>query len=121
MNYRDLPQQVKTTIDNETPFKVIKMGEHEIRQYWTKKGVYGSQVITILWGPYNEKTESCLIGYDKTGGYGYCKESAGFDAALLLIGKKPKGMTPGSEGINHKYHVGGNFYQVPVKDLRKYQ
>lgn len=119
MNVQSLPNYVKNVIYNETPFKVISFGEYEIRLYWSKKGVYGYQVIMVLWGSWDEKTESFLKGYFKTNGCGYSKEDSAIEKAFRAIGKKPKGMALGSESINYKYHVGGNFYKVPVKDARK--
>lgn len=119
MNYQSLPNYIKGAIDNETPFKVIKMGQYEIRHYWSKKGTHDFQVYSVAYGPWNPETESRICAYHKTGGCGYDKEANGFAHICRMIGVKPKGMVLDSEGINQKYHVGGNFYRVPKKDLRK--
>lgn len=99
---------------NETPFAVIDFNGVEIRQYWTgsNKNTYGFQVLTcIFFGTdfYEESSTGC----------GYCKASQGLELAFRHLGKIPKGH--GHDRISHKYHVGGNFYKVPNKDIRKFK
>ena len=105
--------QTRKLVDTTTAEVVIAMGNYEIRQYWTKGGVYGPQVLTCIFGDYPNFFEH------KTSGCGYCKLSAGLEAALQHVWLKPRGMQLGCERINRKYHVGGNFYKVPKKDIVK--
>lgn len=116
-NFRDLPKWAQNMSDNETPFQCIKMGGYEIRLYWTRGDL--PQVGAIVWGPYDTETESCLVGYYKTGGGGYCKKSAAFGSVCHGLGIKPKGVYLGGDEIPWRYKVGGNFYRVPKKDIRK--
>lgn len=103
---------VRNLIDNTTPETVIEIGEFEIRQYWTKGGIYGQQVVTVVFN-YPDFFEH------KTDGCGFCKMSDGLFHAFKHIGIKPKGMRLGRERISRNYHIGGNFYRVPKKDIRK--
>ena len=109
-----------SAINNETPFKVIKIDSWEIRLYWTKNsGVYGYQVIAVVWGDYYEHLDGLERYSYKTGGCGYCKESSAVEHCFRQIGIKPKNMILGSSSIDHNYRIGGNFYSVPLKDIRK--
>jgi|TARA_B110000261_G_C12768529_1_gene231517 hypothetical protein len=109
-----LPARLQAIADNETPFVVCKMGEHELRCYWK-----GSSVLGVLWGAYDKERSTCLVSYHSTSGGGYSKE----DHILALLFKdaklKPKGMDLGSEGVPWEYKVGGNFYNVPKSAIRK--
>lgn len=97
-------------MDNETPFKVIQIGDIEIRQYWTAKGVYGHQVLTCIFGMYPEFHEY------KTSGCGYDKSASGLEWAWRILGKRPFKVQENDSRMN-AYHIGGNFYQVPVNDV----
>lgn len=120
MNINNVPKNIRSVMDNETPFRVISIDDFELRLYWTPtRGVAGYQCIGVVWGPYNEQTESCLVAYAKTGGGGYCKESDMLGRMFKAIGIKPKGMVLGGQDMNYDYKVGGNFYRVPKKDIRK--
>ena len=58
--------------------------------------------------------------YDITTGVGYCKRSTATYRAMTHAGVIPRGMQgAGQRDLDHKYHVGGNYYRVPAKDLVK--
>lgn len=102
----------KTTrklMDNTTAFKVISVKNSEgsnieIRQYWTNGGVYGPQVVTVIFN-YPDFFEH------KTSGCGYCKTSDGLEWAWSKLGIRPAN-TKENDGRLNDYHVGGNFYRV---------
>lgn len=107
-------KQVRNLLDFETPFTVIDFGgDIEIRQYWTKGGVYGPQVVTVIFN-YPEDVWHC-----KTSGCGYCKQSSGLSSAFKHLGIRPKSMRLGGEKMPREYHIGGNFYRVPKSKIRK--
>jgi hypothetical protein len=94
-------------MDNTTAFRVIEMGDIEIRQYWTSSvGLYGYQVVTVIFdgnGTPDMRTTGC----------GYDKPSAGLEWALYLTGNRPVGMQENGD-VPRCYYIGGNFYRVPV-------
>ena len=99
-------------LDQNTPFTVIELGNVEVRQYQTKGGTGGSQVLTVVLNYPNFQEF-------KTGGGGYCKASDGLANAFKSLGIKPKGMTLGGETMPLDYRVGGNFYKVPKSKIVK--
>jgi len=107
--------QIRKIMDNETAFKVIEMGEDTIQMYHCSKGgMYGWQVLAVWFHKHGYK------GHYKTGGCGYSKENAAENEAFRATGKMPKGYSEGS-GLDYEYRVGGNFYKVPSKMIRKYK
>ena len=121
-NATQIYDQVKKSCDT-VPFKEIEFsGKATVKLYWSKRqGATGYQVHTII---HNFQGPEVVMGYFKTNGYGYCKESAAYWQALRTLGimtKEDKNRGHGSSGINHKYHIGGNFYRVPVSQTVKYK
>ncbi len=112
-------KQIKNTIQNETPFKVIEIGKYEIRLYWTaRKGVYGHQVVSEIY------SNHAHVFFSISSGCGYCKESEMTTKAFREIGIAPRELKETIERhchdtINYRYKVGGNFYRVPKKDILK--
>ena len=103
-----------SVIDNSTPFKVIAIANFEIRLYWTlNKGMYGYQVVTVIFKDHSFFAES------KTDGYGYCKESEATTNAFQSIGIQPKKWN--SPGKLYNYHVGGNYYCVSKSNTKKFK
>ena len=104
----------QTTMDNETPFTVIAFGDYEIRQYWTSKNSgNGWQVLTVIFS-YPEFYEY------KTNGGGFNKTNAGLEWAFRTLEKQPRGFKYG-DGIDIKYHIGGNFYRVSKSNIIKFK
>lgn len=98
----------KTTqnlIDSTSPFVVLSLpNQVELRQYWTKGGTYGPQVVTVIFDYPNE------VWTYKTSGCGYCKQSQGLMIAWEHLGYKPTVQQENSR-ISHNLHVGGNFHK----------
>jgi hypothetical protein len=100
---------MKTTtaklIDTSTPFLVLALpNKVELRQYHTKSGTYGPQVVTVIFDYPNEVFEH------KTSGSGYCKKSEGLNIAFEHLGYQPKGHK--KDGwLSYDLFVGGNFYK----------
>jgi len=111
-------KQVREVIDNETPHIVCEFGNYELRVYWCgKSGMYGWQCMTVVFKDHS------FHGHYKTGGCGFCKTSEAVEQGFRMSGKMPKGYAHGggTYGIPYKYHIGGNYSKVPVKDLRKWR
>lgn len=107
-----MKQATRNLIDHTTPFAVVDFGDYEVRQYWTKGGAYGPQVVTVVF--YAEEWFE-----HKTGGCGFNKVAAGLEQAFSYLGQQPKGMTLGGESVPYEYFVGGNFYKVPKSKIVK--
>lgn len=55
----------------------------------------------------------------KTGGYGYCKEAQALnDCIRAIIGTAPSCHYE-AHSLLHRYHKGGNYYELSVAQLRK--
>ena len=115
----ELTQSIRKFADKTTPFLVAELENTgiEIRLYWTNPGRNGVQCVAMVWGPYNEKTETCFIGHYRTTGGGYDKEDHALSAVFNHLGIKPAGMNLGAESIPWDYKIGGNFYRVPNNAL----
>lgn len=99
-------KSIRILIDQATPCTVLAMPNNvELRQYWTKGGAYGQQIVTVVFNYPNE------VWTNKTSGCGYCKQSHGLMMAFEMLGYKPK--DHGSNGkLSYNLHVGGNFYKA---------
>lgn len=116
------------TIDKScesVPFVVVDTPEGNIRLWWSlRPGTYGNQVYGFAIN-LDKCEKDGTIGkanaghFYKTGGCGYCKESAALEHLLLMLNRKPRGMNLGAEGIPYQYKVGGNYYKIPKKDWLK--
>jgi len=97
--------------NEETPFMSLRIGADSVELYWIKR----CADYQVVWISYKEGT---LSAYGSTSGGNYNKTDASLDDGFLALGKGPKGWYEG--GPVHKYHVGGYFYKVPVKEIRCY-
>jgi hypothetical protein len=110
LDYSDIPKYAIKAVDSDTPFRVINFGDFEIRLYWTKRGVNGFQVISVIF-----YCSSFCYAY-KTAGGNYCKESSSLEHIWAAIGSSP---LLESDTINRDYFIGGNFYKVPSDHIIK--
>jgi hypothetical protein len=113
--YADMPMKKATRDLREkyTPAYDIEIGKFNIEQYWTSPEKL--QVVTVVF--------KCNLYFSehRTNGHGYCKMSAGLEATWPAIGIIPRLQSKYGDKINNAYHVGGNFYRVPKKDIRKFK
>jgi hypothetical protein len=106
---------MKTTtaklLDTSTPFLVLSLpGNVELRQYSTKGGTYGHQVVTVVFNYQNILDHTNDVFEHKTSGCGYCKKSHGLNVAFEHLGYQPKGHR--KDGwLPYDLYVGGNFYK----------
>ena len=111
---KNTPDSLWKIIRNETPFRVIKFGPYELRLYWVSlNSVYGAQVQAVAYGSHG------FCWRYKTSGCGYCKESHAMEWFWRECGYHPRANSYLHDTINHQYHVGGNFYRVPNRDILK--
>ena len=108
---------------DSVPFKEIQFtGRALIKLYWTKRqGSLGYQVHCVV---HDFTGENVKMHYFKTGGFGFCKDSDSYWRALRcldLMTRQDKGAVKGGASIDHKYHIGGNFYRVPKSEQIKYK
>lgn len=105
------------TIDKRcesVPFVCVETPEGNVRLWWSKNsGTYGHQVYWFAIGA------DGVGHFGKTGGCGYCKESSALEWAFRAIGKKPRDMRLGGEGVPYQFKMGGNFYRIPKRDWLK--
>ena len=105
-------KSIQNLIDTTTPCTVLSLPKNvELRQYWTKGGVYGQQIVTVIFNYPNE------VWSNKTRGCGYCKQSHGLMIAFDELGYKPK--NHGNNGkLSYDLHIGGNFYKCEeIEDI----
>ena len=101
--------RIRNRVDHDTPFMVIDVPDRrQIRLYDTPGGAYGKQVMAVLYGG-----DDVLV--TTTGGCGYDKTSAALDECFSELGRMPRGFKWRDQRLDG-YHVGGNYYRVPVKD-----
>ena len=109
--------RIRNLVDHETPFKEIDLpGGYTIRLWWTKGGMYGPQVLAIIYG-LGEEHEDFPV-YSITDGCGYSKEHHALDECFSHLGRAPRGFEKTQRMF--PYHVGGNYYRVPRKHWLKY-
>lgn len=104
-----------------TPFVCVETPTGNIRLFWSKRaGTYGHQVygFAIDMGA-GEKAQQPEGRFYKTDACGFCKESQALHMLFMSLGYAPRGMRLGSEGVPHKYRVGGNYYRIPKRDWLK--
>jgi len=91
-----------------------------IKQYFTKRaGALGYQMHTVI---HDFRNTNTVMSHNVTGGTGFCKESSAYWKALRHIGlmtRHDKASSHEGSGVSHNYHVGGNYYRVPAKDILK--
>ena len=112
--------KIKNSEVESTPVAVLQVTKGndivaELRQFWTaKSGQYGYQIASQQWigEEYHER---------KTAGCGYSKTQDDFNSFLIDLfgnycsyGGDIDWLCRGS-----KYHVGGNFYRIPLSQLKK--
>ena len=106
------------TIENKcesTPFKCVSLRGHiRIDLYWSKNsGVNGFQVYGVM---HHWQKESVFM---RSHGGGYSKEDHILEHLLREAGVMPRGQNLGGNTIPHNYYRGGNYYEVPKKDVLK--
>jgi len=108
--------RIRNLVDGSTPFIEIALPERRtIRLWWTKGGAYGPQVMAILYG---HGDGDAL--YTVTGGCGYSKQHAALETCFWHLGRAPRGFDRYDQDL-HRYHIGGNFHRVPVKDWLRFK
>ena len=101
--------RVRNRVDHDTPFMVLDVqGDRQIRLYGTPCGAYGPQVMALLYGG-----DDVLV--TTTGGCGYDKMHAALERCFSELGRAPRGFKWHDQRL-YAFHVGGNYYRVPVKD-----
>ena len=109
--------RIRNLVDHETPFTEIDLPERRIiRLWWTKGGMYGPQVMALIYhvGPNEEPL------YTITSGCGYDKTYHALEECFCELGKMPRGFKCTDQSL-HGFHVGGNYYRVPTKDWMKWR
>lgn len=102
---------IRNRVDHDTPFMEIALpGRRMIRLWWTPVRAYGPQVLALIYGD-----DTPL--YWVSGGCGYNKTHAALETCFDELGKEPRGFSSSQD--LYRYHVGGNFYRVPVRDWLK--
>lgn len=106
--------RIRNLVDHETPFVVLDVPDGvQIRLYWTKGGMYGPQVLALIY----HHVDGVL--YEFTDGCGYNKEHAALEYCFSELGRMPRGF---KEHQNlYPYEVGGNYHRVPKKDWLVWQ
>jgi len=110
--------KIKNTLVESTPFVVLQVTKkgrvtHELRQYWSaNKGQEGHQVGAKMWhnGDYSEY---------KTKGFGHSKAGHVFcDFINDIVGRR---VFDGGDAdyYLHDYNLGGNYYRISERALRK--
>lgn len=100
-----MKKSIQKLMDHSIPFTVLSLpNQVELRQYWTKGGMYGTQVVTVVFDYPND------VWDHKTAGCGYCKQSQGLMMAFEHLGYKPKNHIDNGK-LSYDYYVGGNFYK----------
>jgi len=112
MNYRTIENRCEST-----PFKSISLRGHiRIDLYWSKNsGADGFQVYGVLI-LFDDKKEPVFM---RSHGGGYSKEDHILEHLLREAGVMPRGQSLGGDTIPHNYYKGGNYYEVPKKDVLK--
>jgi hypothetical protein len=117
MNWNTIDQRCEST-----PFVVCETPTGNVRLWRSKRqGNYGYQVYGFAIDIDNcpDVSSDSAGHFYKTDGYGYCKKSSALEYLFRQLGHKPRDMHLGSEGIPHRYRVGGNYYRIPKKDWVK--
>ena len=113
--------KIKNTTVESTPFAeiLIKGSKNKkgrmIRLYWSRNnGSLGYQVCSQVFDFENEPIEN------KTGGYGYCKESQALQYVIWeIIGKRPYSCHYSVDNLFYKFKKGGNYYELSWAQLNK--
>tara|TARA_R110001632_G_scaffold143859_2_gene260015 strand:- start:156 stop:515 length:360 start_codon:yes stop_codon:yes gene_type:complete len=110
MDYRTIQNKCEST-----PFICISLKGHcRIELYWSKsRGVEGFQVYGVLIRYCEEPVFMCSHGC------GYSKDDYIFEHLLRKAGVMPRGQSLGGATVPYTYHKGGNYYEVPKKDVLK--
>jgi hypothetical protein len=83
----------------------------QIRQYWTSnRGINGYQVATVL------LTDGLRFEH-KTGGYGYCKATAGFEWALRKLTGVHYSLGTDMSSLCYHHSTGGNHQKLSMRTL----
>ncbi len=110
--------KIKNTLVESTPFVVLQITKkgrvtHELRQYWSaNSGTYGFQVCAQIWhnGDYSE---------DKTNGCGYSKAGQVFCNFINDVIGPHTIYGDGADYYLRDYNIGGNYYRISERSLRK--
>tara|TARA_R110000737_G_scaffold28359_1_gene46911 strand:+ start:71 stop:430 length:360 start_codon:yes stop_codon:yes gene_type:complete len=110
MDYRTIENKCEST-----PFSCISLKGHcRIDLYWSKnRGLEGFQVYGVLIKYSDEPV------FMRSHGCGYSKEDYIFEHLLREAGVMPRGQSLGGAPVPYTYHKGGNYYEVPKKDVLK--
>ena len=112
--------KLKKSEVESTPVAVLQVTKGnnvvaELRQFWTaKSGQFGYQIASQQWigEEYHER---------KTSGCGYSKTQDDFNSFLIDLFGKYFSYCGDIDWLcrGSKYHVGGNFYRIPLSQLKK--
>ena len=110
MDYRTIENKCESA-----PFICISLKGHcRIDMYWSKnRGAEGFQVYGVLIRYCEEPV------FMRSDGGGYSKEDYIFEHLLREAGVMPRGQSLGGAPVPYIYHKGGNYYEVPKKDVLK--
>lgn len=115
-------REVESTPTAELCITVKGESVYMLRTYWTaNSGTYGYQVAYQVWDWSESYTGGKTLEEKVTGGCGYCKESEAFRAFLSYVFGRytHTGGTAADMLRGTKYHKGGNYYEIPLKSLKR--
>ena len=95
-----MKKRIKKLKDTRVPYIHLKMGRDLIQLYRLEE-----QVTAIIY------RDGTYYGQYTTSGGNYSKQDHALEMSYQLLGHRPK------QDITY-YHKGGNFYRVPVKEIR---
>lgn len=112
---REMETACLTELDVTVKGEVIA----KMRLYWSANaGAYGYQIGALCWDWRDENNTSPMSEFI-TGGCGYCKESHAFALFLTDLDLRAGGGEVGYYFNGTKYHLGGNYYRVPLSVLKR--
>ena len=103
----DVPKKIRRIREKLTPEYFIKMGDAVIQAYWT-----GKQFIAVIFVDHE------YVGFVSSEGYGTNKCADVLHDAFYYLERAPKGYH--YSATLFRYHKGGNYYLVPLREVRQY-
>ena len=99
-------------LKEETPEMFIQVGKIGVIQIHWLKHKAGRRAVAIIF------RDQQYLGIRVAKGCGHDKMETVLDSAFQALGKMPRGWN--YSPCNVRYHKGGNYYYIPVKEVRCY-